>query len=98
MDISDAIELFQQHLYVEKGLSKQTVSSYTNDLKKYFQYFKDKKTVEDLMVSDLEEYLQYIQAVEGRSVSTVCRKISSILTLSDLVRPFQVAKIQKNRQ
>ena len=78
MDISDAIELFQQHLYVEKGLSKQTVSSYTNDLKKYFQYFKDKKTVEDLMVSDLEEYLQYIQAVEGRSVSTVCRKISSI--------------------
>ena len=78
MDISDAIELFQQHLYVEKGLSKQTVSSYTNDLKKYFQYFKDKKTVEDLMVNDLEEYLQYIQAVEGRSVSTVCRKISSI--------------------
>ena len=78
MDISDAIELFQQHLYVEKGLSKQTVSSYTNDLKKYFQYYKDKKTIEDLTVDDLSEYLQYIQAVEGRSVSTVCRKISSI--------------------
>ena len=32
MEISDAIELFQQYLIAEKGLSKQTVISYTQDL------------------------------------------------------------------
>ena len=33
MEISDAIDLFNQYLIVEKGLSKATVSSYMNDLK-----------------------------------------------------------------
>ena len=31
MEIKDAIELYQQYLLVEKGLSKQTVISYTTD-------------------------------------------------------------------
>ena len=41
MLLEDAIELFQQYILVEKGLSKLTFSSYMTDLKKFFEYFKD---------------------------------------------------------
>ena len=42
MEISDAIDLYTQYLLVEKGLSKATVSSYLSDLKKFFEYYKNK--------------------------------------------------------
>ena len=41
MEINDAIELFQQYLLVEKGLSTQTVINYTDDLKQFFIFFEN---------------------------------------------------------
>ena len=37
MEIQDAVEQFQQFLLVEKGLSKQTVVNYTEDLKQFLK-------------------------------------------------------------
>ena len=81
MLLEDAIELFQQYILVEKGLSKLTFSSYMTDLKKFFEYFKnggeEKVYTDDLMMTDLEEYRRYLGAHQI-SVATTLRKISSI--------------------
>ena len=77
MDISDAIELFQQYLFVEKGLSKQTVISYTEDLKQFFLFLNDRQYVEDLQGEDLYEFVKQQLAI-GRTASTVMRRLSSV--------------------
>ena len=76
-DISDAIELFQQYLFVEKGLSKQTVISYTEDLKQFFLFLNDRKYVEELQGEDLYEFVKQQLAI-GRTASTVMRRLSSV--------------------
>ena len=76
MEINDAVDLFQQYLLVEKGLSKQTVTSYLEDLKQFFLYFKDKKYVEDLDGDDLIIFLRYENAI-GKAASTSIRRLSS---------------------
>ena len=76
-EISDAIELFQQYLFVEKGLSKQTVISYTEDLKQFFLFLNDRKYVEELQGEDLYEFVKQQLAI-GRTASTVMRRLSSV--------------------
>ena len=76
MDIVDAIDLFGQYLLAEKGLSKQTFKSYQEDLKQFFEYFKDKKTCDDLLGTDLTEFLAYEIAI-GKSIPTALRRLSS---------------------
>ena len=76
MEIRDSIELFQQYLLVEKGLSKVTVNSYLDDLKQFFLFFKDKKYVEDLYGEDLIDFLKYQLSI-GRSIATSLRRLSS---------------------
>ena len=49
MEISDAVELFQQYLLVEKGLSKQTIDSYTKDIKLFLDIFsREKENINEL--------------------------------------------------
>ena len=76
MEIQDAVEQFQQYLLVEKGLSKQTVISYTEDLKQFFLFFNDKKCVDDLYGADLIDFLKY-QLSKNKPVSTSLRRLSS---------------------
>ena len=77
MEIIDAVDLYQQYLLVEKGLSKQTVISYIEDLKQFFTFLPDRKYVEDLVPEDLNEFVRRESAV-GHSVSTAMRRLSSI--------------------
>ena len=76
MEINDAVELFQQYLLVEKGLSKQTVSNYTDDLKQFFIFFENRKYVEDLVGEDIIEFFRH-ETAEGKSISTAIRRLSS---------------------
>ena len=76
MEIIDAIDMFHQYVMVEKGLSKQTWISYLEDLQAFFAYFSDKKTTDDLMETDLYEFLKYELSL-GLSVSTALRRLSS---------------------
>ena len=76
MEISDAIDLFHQYVLVEKGLSPQTWISYLEDLQAFFEYFDKKETTNDLMESDLYEFLKYELSL-GLSVSTALRRLSS---------------------
>ena len=76
MEISDAVDRFHQYITVEKGLSKQTWISYLEDLQAFFNYYQDKQTTDDLIESDLYEFLKYELSL-GLSVSTALRRLSS---------------------
>ena len=61
---------------MEKGLSPQTWISYLEDLESFFAYYPEKKSTDDLLETDLYEFLKYELSL-GRSVSTALRKLSS---------------------
>ena len=76
MEITDAVDMFHQYVLVEKGLSPQTWVSYLEDIQAFFNYFDDKKTTDDLLETDLYEFLKYELSL-GHSVSTALRRLSS---------------------
>ncbi|HNX15778.1 MAG TPA: tyrosine recombinase [Bacilli bacterium] len=76
MDIQDAVELYEQYLLAEKGLANQTVKSYQEDLKRFFAFFKQRKQVDDLLGTDLLDFLRYEFSI-GLSASTALRRLSS---------------------
>ena len=76
MEIIDAVDRFHQYIMVEKGLSPQTWVAYLEDLQAFFNYFQDKKTTDDLLESDLYEFLKYELSL-GLTVSTALRRLSS---------------------
>ena len=75
MEIIDAVDSYKQYVLVEKGLSVQTWASYLEDIQAFFNHFSDKKTTDDLLESDLYEFLKYELAI-GHSVSTALRRLS----------------------
>ena len=75
MEIIDAVDSYKQYVLVEKGLSIQTWASYLEDIQAFFNHFSDKKTTDDLLESDLYEFLKYELAI-GHSVSTALRRLS----------------------
>ena len=77
MEIVDAVDMFHQYIFAEKGLSSQTWSSYLGDIEAFFQYFSDKNTTDDLLETDLNEFLKYELSL-GLSVSTALRRLSSM--------------------
>ena len=76
MDIIDAVDRYHQYILAEKGLSTQTWESYLEDIQAFFNYFDDKKTTDDLLETDLYEFLKYELSI-GHSVSTALRRLSS---------------------
>ena len=76
MEIIDAVDRYHQYTLVEKGLSPQTWESYLEDIQAFFNYFRDKKTTDDLLETDLYEFLKYELSI-GHSVSTALRRLSS---------------------
>lgn len=77
MDIIDSLDTYRQFLLVEKGLSKNTWSSYLNDLKAFFAHFKSIKTTDDLTDEHLSQYISFCLN-EDYSASSVLRISSSI--------------------
>ena len=76
MEIVDAVDCFHQYVLVERGLSPQTWVSYLEDLQAFFAYFSNKKTTDDLLETDLVEFLKYELSL-GLSISTALRRLSS---------------------
>ena len=72
------IRSFLDSLYIEKGLSKNTVSSYKNDISSFFIWL-NKKNIDKLKVTtlDLNKYISNLFN-DGFKSSSINRKISSI--------------------
>ena len=69
---------FLDSLYIEKGLSKNTVSSYKNDISSFFTWC-DKEQLDRLKITDLNlnNYISNLFSI-GLKSSSINRKISSI--------------------
>src|SRR5574344_691363 len=75
MDLSDAISRFIQYCLFEKNLTKITIDDYNEDFRLFLKYFPDKKTVDDLNDSDIEEFT-YQQSLNGLKTSSIARRIT----------------------
>ena len=79
MEIQQAIEEFLQHAIVEKGLLKETIIDYKEDLKSFLKYFPYIKTTDDLSIDDLDNFI-YKQSLDELKSTTISRRVSSIKT------------------
>ena len=77
MEIVDSIDNYVQYLKVEKGLSKQTIQSYMEDLKTFFSYFPDILDTSDLLGEHLLDF-RILELSNGHSISTMLRRMSSV--------------------
>jgi len=76
---NELLDQFLSYLRIERGLSENTVSSYSSDLIKYFKYL-DKKKKLPLLVNreDIAGYLTFIKKENGYSARTIARNLSAI--------------------
>jgi integrase/recombinase XerD len=75
MDLSDAISRFLQYCLFEKNLTKVTVEDYRQDFHLFLEYFPEKKTIDDLKDTDIEEFT-YQQSLNGLKTSSIARRIT----------------------
>jgi len=75
------LENFFIYLTVEKGLARNTVSSYHADLKKYRLFLDERKTAPvSATTADIIDFLEVLKN-GGYSSASICRYISSIKAL-----------------
>lgn len=76
MEIREAIELYFQYLRVEKGVSNDTIKSYYYDLNEFFKSFPGKEITEDILPTDIADFIK-LQNKKMLAISTIVRRISS---------------------
>ena len=93
--MKDQIEDYINFVTVEKRLSKNTVSSYEEDLLKYSEFLK-KCNIEDaklIRVSDIEDYLKKLSK-NDYTVTSIARKLTTIKNFHNYL--YQRKKINSN--
>jgi integrase/recombinase XerD len=74
----ELLESFFTYLSVEKGLSKNTLSSYAADLKRYTIFLKEReKDIASALRSDIIDFNETLRNA-GYSLPSICRYLSSI--------------------
>mgnify|MGYP000548291294 CR=1 FL=1 len=70
------IDGFLDYLYVERGLSPNTISSYRVDIEQFRKWLKSEKfEVPSLVIG---EYANFLRKDKGLSPSSIARKLSAI--------------------
>lgn len=77
MEINEALDKYYTYLVAEKGLSKNTIEGYQEDLKFFFRSFNDIKDTSSLDESLLEEWAIY-EGEQGLSPASIARRLSSV--------------------
>lgn len=80
MHFEAELKRYLQFVKLEKGLSENSVSSYTHDLRRYLKFLARDLRIKDLggvTLNHIEQYLEELSAMD-LSVSSVARNISSI--------------------
>ncbi|MCI9586264.1 MAG: site-specific tyrosine recombinase XerD, partial [Bacilli bacterium] len=67
---------FKNYLLLEKKYSKNTIISYTNDLNKFKNYFKNKKILKNISHNDIKEYIRHLSKEEN--TRSIARTISTL--------------------
>lgn len=73
------LDRFSSYLMVERGLSKNSVSSYTADIKQFFSVYGkgDEIKIDKVNTSDIRNYISSLSSL-GLVSSSIARKISSL--------------------
>ena len=72
---------FVDYLQNDKKVARNTLQSYTRDIKQFSQYIDSRKLeVENVSGSDIESYIAYMQ-LEGKAASSVSRSLASVRAL-----------------
>ncbi|MGC2063255.1 MAG: site-specific tyrosine recombinase XerD [Thermodesulfovibrionales bacterium] len=73
-------ESFLTYLSVEKGLSKNTLSSYETDLRRFALFLKESQSgLSSASANDIIDFIDLLRG-KGYALSSICRYISSIKT------------------
>ncbi len=96
MEINEALEKYILYLVGEKGLSKNTISNYKEDLDLFFLHFDDIKDTSSLDDSLLEEYAIY-QGERGLTSSSIARRLSSLKNFFLFLDKEKIANINISR-
>ncbi len=77
--MKEFLQEFLNHLFVERGLAKNTISAYQRDLMQYIQSFLRKgiKDPDSIKREDITDYMQK-QKTRGLSASSICRSLAAI--------------------
>ena len=78
MEIADAIERYLQYLLVEHGVQATTLLDYQEDLKIFLLDFPDKRSTDDFLPSDPNDFV-LLEAGKGRSSASIARRLSCVL-------------------
>jgi len=74
-----AIKRFKKFLQVEKGLSQNSIYSYTYDLKKFSEFLSMKsKNILDATQEDIQQFLKYEKNNKKNSSRTLARSLAAI--------------------
>ncbi len=74
----ELLDAFLTYLSVEKGLSKNTLDSYSTDLRKFLVFLAERKSgAEAAGTPDIVDFIETLRN-EGYSVSSICRYVSSV--------------------
>lgn len=77
----ELLKNFLTYLSVEKGLSKNTLSSYASDIKKYSLFLKEReKGIPSALRGDIIDFIETLRS-NSYSIPSICRYISSIKAL-----------------
>ena len=77
MDVNNALDKYINYISIEKGLSKNTIESYLNDIIKFLNFYNEKTDTSEFSDDDIEDYVLNL-STSGMSVSSILRIISSI--------------------
>ncbi len=76
---NQVIDSFLDTLWMERGLSKNTLSAYRSDLTHFSIWLQPKKV--DLIKAETKDILAYLSSSEAASARTVARRLSSLRRL-----------------
>ena len=86
------VEEFQNYLQVDRGLSENSVFSYSYDLKKFQQYLEaNKKSVIDVTTEDIGAYLQE-QKSKNISARSIARSIAALRSFYEYLKDEKQVK------
>ena len=88
------IENFISHIIYEKRLSKNTSSSYKNDLEKYRLYLEEKNIFDtkDISKSNIENYLETLKK-ENTQITSIARKLTTIKAFHNYLFQKQIINV-----
>ncbi len=90
-----AINKFKKFLQLEKGLSQNSIYSYTYDLKKFSEFLETKnKDILHATQDDVQHFLKYEKTNKKNSTRTLARSLAAIRQFYNFISDFKELEIK----